>query len=114
MMKVCLDRRSKNNHLYHFHRPRLFLQTVMGISILILYFILVSNSIVGSPLTSSTLQTLHQLTEFENVSSCFTATVPPCWTEMLQAQKQRKHPQHLQTQGEDFLHTRTYRLHSDK
>ncbi|XP_069689782.1 baculoviral IAP repeat-containing protein 6 isoform X2 [Periplaneta americana] len=58
------------------------------------------------------LQLLHGLTEFENLSPCYSATVPPCWSEMMQAQKQRRHPQHLQ-QGDELQHTRSWRLQND-
>lgn len=58
------------------------------------------------------LHLLHELTKFENLSPCYSATVPPCWTEMMQAQKQRRHPQHLQ-QGDEIQHTRSWRLQND-
>ncbi|XP_046401534.1 baculoviral IAP repeat-containing protein 6 [Ischnura elegans] len=65
-----------------------------------------------SPLTLELLHQLHQLTQFENLVPCYAATVPPCWLEMMQAQKQRRHPQHLQ-RGDEVQHTRTWRLLQD-
>ncbi|KAG8233773.1 hypothetical protein J437_LFUL003844 [Ladona fulva] len=65
-----------------------------------------------SPLTLSDLQQLHLLTQFENLVPCYAATVPPCWLEMMQAQKQRRHPQHLQ-RGDEVQHTRSWRLLQD-
>lgn len=44
----------------------------------------------------------------------FVATVPPCWSEIIQAQKQRRNPQHLQQHAEDMDTTRTWRLESDR
>lgn len=58
------------------------------------------------------LQLLYELTQYENLSPCYAATVPPCWSEMMQAQKQRRHPQHLQ-QGDELHHTRSWRLQND-
>ncbi|PSN56888.1 hypothetical protein C0J52_00682 [Blattella germanica] len=60
----------------------------------------------------SDLTLLHELTKYENLSPCYAATVPPCWSEMMQAQKQRRHPQHLQ-QGDELQHTRSWRLQND-
>nr|CAD7460369.1 unnamed protein product [Timema tahoe] len=58
------------------------------------------------------LQSMLELTRCENLSPCYAATVPPCWSEMMQAQKQRRHPQHLQ-QGDELQHTRSWRLQND-
>ncbi|KAG8262296.1 Baculoviral IAP repeat-containing protein 6 [Homalodisca vitripennis] len=58
------------------------------------------------------LAALYELTRCENLVPCFAATVPGCWTELMQAQKQRKHPQHLQ-HADDVHHTRSWRLQND-
>ncbi|XP_015597939.1 baculoviral IAP repeat-containing protein 6 isoform X3 [Cephus cinctus] len=65
-----------------------------------------------SNLTYSDLRTLYDLTRFDRHSPGYGATVPPCWSEMMQAQRQRRHPQHLH-QSEDQHHTRTWRLQND-
>ncbi|KAK6180714.1 hypothetical protein SNE40_008714 [Patella caerulea] len=65
------------------------------------------------PLTPENLSVLRGLTLFENLMPRYTATVPPCWTEIQQEQQQRRHPQHLQQQGEATQHTRTWKLASD-
>lgn len=70
--------------------------------------LLVNKPVLGLP----ELHLLHELTKYENLSPCYAATVPPCWTEMMQAQKQRRHPQHLQ-QGDELQHTRSWRLQND-
>ena len=57
---------------------------------------------------------LHDLIQFENLMPRFSATVPPCWNEIQQEQQQRRHPQHLQQQGEAMQHTRTWRLQQDR
>ncbi|GAB1609836.1 baculoviral IAP repeat-containing protein 6-like isoform X2 [Argonauta hians] len=67
-------------------------------------------SLFTEPLTTEKLMRLHSLTEFENLMPRFSATVSPCWTEIQQEQQQRRHPQHLQQQGEATQHTRTWRL----
>ncbi|XP_071454170.1 dual E2 ubiquitin-conjugating enzyme/E3 ubiquitin-protein ligase BIRC6 [Hetaerina americana] len=66
----------------------------------------------SSPLTLAHLHQLHLLTQFENLVPCYAATVPPCWLEMMQAQRQRRHPQHLQ-RGDEVQHTRSWRLLQD-
>ncbi|XP_039282031.1 baculoviral IAP repeat-containing protein 6 isoform X3 [Nilaparvata lugens] len=58
------------------------------------------------------LRLLYELTQFENLSPCYAATVPACWTELMQAQKQRRHPQHLQ-HADEVHHTRSWRLQHD-
>ncbi|ESP03095.1 hypothetical protein LOTGIDRAFT_157060, partial [Lottia gigantea] len=65
------------------------------------------------PLNSENLLFLRELTLFENLMPRYTATVPPCWTEIQQEQQQRRHPQHLQQQGEATQHTRTWKLSPD-
>lgn len=67
---------------------------------------------MNSSLGITELRQLLELTQSENLTPCYAATVPPCWSEIMQAQKQRKHPQHLQ-QGDDAQHTRTWRLQRD-
>lgn len=66
------------------------------------------------PLTVDNLILLHNLIQFENLMPRFTATVPSCWTEIQQEQQQRRHPQHLQHQGEATQHTRTWKLQPDR
>ncbi|XP_054283105.1 baculoviral IAP repeat-containing protein 6 [Macrosteles quadrilineatus] len=58
------------------------------------------------------LSALYELTKFENLVPCFAATLPACWAELMQAQKQRRHPQHLQ-HADDVHHTRSWRLQHD-
>ncbi|KAK3094209.1 hypothetical protein FSP39_025467 [Pinctada imbricata] len=65
------------------------------------------------PLSVESLMILHNLIQFENLMPRFTATVPSCWTEIQQEQQQRRHPQHLQHQGEATQHTRTWKLQPD-
>ncbi|KAK9296171.1 hypothetical protein QLX08_009734 [Tetragonisca angustula] len=61
----------------------------------------------------SDLRSLYELTRFDHHSPAYGATVPPCWNEMMQAQRQRRHPQHFH-QSEDQHHTRTWRLHNER
>lgn len=69
--------------------------------------------VVNSPeLGLEELRMLYDLTKFENLVPCYSATVPGCWTELMQAQKQRRHPQHLQ-HADDVHHTRSWRLQND-
>ncbi|KAL7288200.1 hypothetical protein TKK_0017750 [Trichogramma kaykai] len=63
-------------------------------------------------LSHADLQMLYGLTRFDWHSPAYGANVPPCWSEMMQAQRQRRYPQHLHQQ-EDQHHTRTWRLQSD-
>ncbi|XP_015440195.1 PREDICTED: baculoviral IAP repeat-containing protein 6 [Dufourea novaeangliae] len=56
-------------------------------------------------LSHSDLRTLYELTRFNPQSPAYGATVPPCWNEMMQGQKQRRHPQQH--------HTRIWRLHNE-
>jgi baculoviral IAP repeat-containing protein 6 (apollon) len=63
-------------------------------------------------LTLNDLKVLYSLTLFDEMLTPYTAEVPSCWTELVQAQKQRRHPQHL-SPGEDTHLTRTWRLHND-
>ncbi|XP_052766452.1 baculoviral IAP repeat-containing protein 6-like isoform X2 [Mya arenaria] len=73
----------------------------------------VSEMLAKQQVSFESLSQLYQLTQFENLMPRFTATVPPCWTEMQQEQQQRRHPQHLQHQGEATQHTRTFKLQPD-
>lgn len=63
-------------------------------------------------LTLNDLKILYSLTLFDEMLTPYSAEVPGCWTELVQAQKQRRHPQHL-SPGEDTHLTRTWRLHND-
>lgn len=62
--------------------------------------------------TISDLQSLYSLTLFDEMLTPFVAEVPGCWNELVQAQKQRRHPQHLRP-GDDTHLTKTWRLHND-
>ncbi|KAL4237916.1 Baculoviral IAP repeat-containing protein 6 [Mactra antiquata] len=72
-----------------------------------------SELLAKQSLTFESLNHVYNLIKFENLMPRFTATVPPCWTEMQQEQQQRRHPQHLQHQGEATQHTRSWKLQSD-
>ncbi|XP_044597131.1 baculoviral IAP repeat-containing protein 6 isoform X2 [Cotesia glomerata] len=63
-------------------------------------------------LTCSDLRSLYDLTRFDRQSPAYSATIPSCWSEMMQAQRQRRYPQHLH-QSENQHHTRTWRLQND-
>uniref|UniRef100_A0A0C9RVJ5 Dual E2 ubiquitin-conjugating enzyme/E3 ubiquitin-protein ligase BIRC6 n=1 Tax=Fopius arisanus TaxID=64838 RepID=A0A0C9RVJ5_9HYME len=65
-----------------------------------------------SNLTYPDLKALYDLTKFDKHFPAYSATVPSCWSEMMQAQRQRRYPQHLH-QSEDQHHTRTWRLQND-
>lgn len=58
------------------------------------------------------LKLLYSLTLFDEILTPFSAEVPGCWTELIQAQKQRRHPQNF-SPGEDSHLTRSWRLHND-
>nr|KAG5700865.1 hypothetical protein BaRGS_012272 [Batillaria attramentaria] len=66
--------------------------------------------LANGPLVSREPAGTTQPAQFENLMPRFTATVPPCWSEIQQEQQQRRHPQHLQQQGEATQHTRTWKL----
>ncbi|CAG7720785.1 unnamed protein product [Allacma fusca] len=67
------------------------------------------------PQNLSTMKQLLQLTLFENLKPCFTANVPSCWVKIIQAQKERKHPQHLQHhENELSTSTLSWRLQRNK
>lgn len=61
-------------------------------------------------LSMQDLRHLHSLCLFEPLSAAYCIVVPPCWSEMQQVQRQRRHPQY--TAG-DEQHTRTWRLQTD-
>ncbi|XP_062534016.1 baculoviral IAP repeat-containing protein 6 isoform X2 [Armigeres subalbatus] len=63
-------------------------------------------------LSLPTLKVLHSLTLFNEMLTPYSAEVPGCWSELEQAQKQRRHPQHLRP-GDDTHLTKTWRLHND-
>ncbi|KAI9525107.1 Baculoviral IAP repeat-containing protein 6 [Dissostichus eleginoides] len=71
--------------------------------------------LVDQPLSTESLMSLVELTRFETLIPRFSATVPPCWSEVQQEQQQRRHPQHLHQQhhGDAAQHTRTWKLQSD-
>ena len=83
-------------------------------NIVLLYRSFADDMLAYQDLTIETLQQMYELTQFEALVPRFTATVPPCWTEIQQEQQQRRHPQHLQQQGEATQHTRTWKLQHDK
>lgn len=57
------------------------------------------------------LKKLHSLCHFEIFKPGYCSVVPPCWSEMQQAQRQRRLPQHMQMDSEQ--HTKTWRLQTD-
>lgn len=65
-----------------------------------------------SDLLLEDLRSLYDLTQFDDVLALYTAEVPSCWNDLVQAQKQRKQPQHLR-HGDDTQFTKTWRLHND-
>lgn len=58
------------------------------------------------------LKLLHTLTQFDEMLTPYSAEVPGCWSELVQAHKQRRHPQHMRP-GDDMHLTKTWRLHND-
>ncbi|XP_055678936.1 baculoviral IAP repeat-containing protein 6 isoform X3 [Lutzomyia longipalpis] len=65
-----------------------------------------------SELSVNDLKLAYALTEFDEMLTPYTAEVPVCWSELVQAQKVRRHPQHLKP-GDDTHLTKTWRLHND-
>lgn len=63
-------------------------------------------------LTLADLQVLYSLTLFDEMLTPYSAEVPSCWNELVQAQKQRRNPQNMRP-GDDTHLTRTWRLHND-
>nr|XP_022908652.1 baculoviral IAP repeat-containing protein 6 isoform X2 [Onthophagus taurus] len=57
------------------------------------------------------LKRLQSLCYFEPFKPGFCAVVPPCWSDMQQGQRQRRHPQHLQLDNDQY--TKTWRLQND-
>lgn len=75
----------------------------------------VSKLIVNQPLCLSAMKQLMQLTSFDNIKPCFTVNVASCWVRVIQAQKDRKHPQHLQHQDNEVSEsTLSWRLQKTK
>lgn len=58
------------------------------------------------------LKILYQLTLFDEILTPFSAEVPACWNEFIEAQKQKRHSHHLRP-GDDTHLIKTYRLHND-
>lgn len=69
--------------------------------------------LVNQGISEEVLDKCVELIQFQTGCPRFVATVPPCWSEIIQAQKQRRNPQHLQQHAEDMDTTRTWRLESD-
>ena len=84
------------------------------ITLYLSYFYIEIDELFSPPLTVTNLKQLNELTESENLSGRFTATLPSCWSEVQQDQLQRKHPQHLQqsltSAGEVASVTKTWKL----
>ncbi|RZB38740.1 baculoviral IAP repeat-containing protein 6 [Asbolus verrucosus] len=57
------------------------------------------------------LKRLHALCQFEPLKAGYCAVVPPCWSEIQQAQRQRRYPQSLKTDCDQY--TKTWRLQTD-
>lgn len=57
------------------------------------------------------LYKFQEMLQFEPYKNGYSAVVPPCWSEMQQAQRQRRLPQHLNMDIEQY--TRTWRLQTD-
>lgn len=64
-------------------------------------------------LSLNDMKTLYSLTLFDEMLTPYSAEVPGCWSELVQAQKQRRHPQNSMRPGDDTHLTRTWRLHND-
>lgn len=65
-----------------------------------------------SDLTLIDLKLLYYLTLFDEMLTPYSAEVPSCWNELVQAQKQRRHPHNIRP-GDDGHLTKTWRLHND-
>jgi len=71
--------------------------------------------LVNKQFTLESLNELLALTTFENLKPMFSANAPSCWIKVIQAQKERKHPQHLQhNEVELNSSTLTWRLQKTK
>lgn len=62
--------------------------------------------------TLQELETLHSLTEFDENLTMYGAEVPSSWTDLVQAQKQRKQTQNMRN-GDDTQFYKTWRLRND-
>ncbi|CAH0383910.1 unnamed protein product [Bemisia tabaci] len=60
----------------------------------------------------SQLKSLYELTRFEILTPCFSAIVPPCWTELMHAVKQRRLPQLLRN-SDINQYSRGWKLQTD-
>lgn len=79
----------------------------------------ISGTIVGdsmfafkTELSLDDLKHLYLMTQFDEMLTPYTAEVPACWNEIIQAQKQRCGPQNLRP-GNDSHLIKSYRLHND-
>lgn len=63
-------------------------------------------------LTSHDLKSMYALTLFDPILTQYSAEVPACWNELIQAQKQRRPSQQLRAGDNSYL-TKTWRLHND-
>jgi len=70
--------------------------------------------ILNKPLNTASLQQLLQLTKFENIKLPFSVNAPSCWTRVIQAQKERKYPQHLHQEAELAQSSVSWRLQRNK
>lgn len=59
----------------------------------------------------SDLKRLHALAQFEPLKAGYCAIVPPCWSEVQQAQRQRRYPQNINKDCEQYI--KTWRLQTD-
>ncbi|CAH0552135.1 unnamed protein product [Brassicogethes aeneus] len=57
------------------------------------------------------LKRLHALCDFEPLRAGYCAVVPPCWSDIQQALRQRKHPIKPKAEGEQYA--KTWRLQTD-
>lgn len=63
-------------------------------------------------LTPHDLKSMYALTLFDPILTQYSAEVPACWNELIQAQKQRRPSQQLRAGDNSYL-TKTWRLHND-
>lgn len=63
-------------------------------------------------LTPNDLKAMYALTLFDPILTQYSAEVPACWNELIQAQKQRRPSQQLRAGDNSYL-TKTWRLHND-
>lgn len=62
--------------------------------------------------TPADLKAMYALTLFDPILTQYSAEVPACWNELIQAQKQRRPSQQLRAGDNSYL-TKTWRLHND-